>query len=126
MTFFPTLFSPIRIGSVELRNRLVMAPMETAYASRDGIPTSRGVAYYEARAKGGIGLITLGACSIDALHREVLRTMDFGRDEVVEAHRDLTTRVPAAGSKIQHQLVHRGPDGLAPPISPGCPTSALR
>ena len=117
MTSFPTFFSPIRIGSLELRNRLVMAPMETSYASRDGIPTPRSMAYYEARAKGGVGLITLGACSIDERHREVLRTMDFGRDEVVEAHRDLTARVHAAGARIQPQLVHPGPDGLAPHLS---------
>jgi len=117
MKSFPTLFSPIRIGSLELRNRLVMAPMETCYASRDGIPTPRSLAYYEARAKGGVGLITLGACSIDERHREVLRTMDFGRDEVVEAHRELTARVHAAGARIQPQLVHPGPDGLAPHLS---------
>lgn len=117
MTSFPTLFSPIRIGPLELRNRLVMAPMETSYASRDGIPTPRSLAYYEARAKGGVGLITLGACSIDERHREVPRTMDFGRDEVVEAHRELTARVHAAGARIQPQLVHPGPDGLAPHLS---------
>jgi len=117
MTSFPNLFSPIRIGSLGLRNRVVMAPMETCYGSRDGIPTPRSVAYYEARAKGGVGLITLGACSIDERHREVLRTMDFGRDEVVAAHRELTARVHAAGARIQPQLVHPGPDGLAPHLS---------
>ena len=120
MPSFPTLFSPIRIGLLELRNRLVMAPdgdLLRLSASRDGIPTPRSVAYYEARAKGGVGLITLGACSIDERHREVLRTMDFGRDELVEAHRDLTARVHAAGARIQPQLVHPGPDGLAPHLS---------
>ncbi|HKK52265.1 MAG TPA: NADH oxidase, partial [Myxococcota bacterium] len=90
MSAFPTLFSPIRIGRLELRNRLVMAPMENCYATRDGMPSERSKAYFEARARGGVGLITLGACSIDERHREVLRTVDFGRDAVLDAHRELT------------------------------------
>ncbi|MHA7836779.1 MAG: oxidoreductase [bacterium] len=117
MSAFPTLFSPIRIGRLELRNRLVMAPMENCYATRDGMPSERSKAYFEARARGGVGLITLGACSIDERHREVLRTVDFGRDAVLDAHRELTERVHAHGARIQPQLVHPGPDGLAPYLS---------
>jgi 2,4-dienoyl-CoA reductase (NADPH2) len=114
MTAFPTLFSPVRIGGLELRNRLVMSPMETCYGTRDGLPSPRSVAFYEARARGGVALITLGACTIDAQHREVPNSLDFGRDEVLDAHRELTARVHAHGARIQPQLVHPGPDGLAP------------
>ncbi|MBJ17914.1 MAG: FAD-dependent oxidoreductase [bacterium] len=117
MTTFPNLFSPLRIGGLELANRLVMSPMENCYASREGIPSERSKAYFEARAKGGVGLITLGACTIDEKHREVLRTIDFGRDDVIAAHRELTNRVHAHGARIQPQLVHPGPDGLAPYLS---------
>ena len=117
MTRFPRLFSPVRIGGLELRNRLVMSPMENCYASRDGLPSERSVAYFEARAKGGVGLITLGACTIDERHREVLRTIDFGRDEVIDAHRELTERIHARGARVQPQIVHPGPDGLAPYLS---------
>ena len=117
MTRLPHLFSPVRIGALELRNRLVMSPMETCYATRDGVPSSRMLAYYEARARGGVGLITLGACTVDPRHREVPNSLDFGRDEVLEAHRELTDRVHAHGARIQPQLVHPGPDGLAPYLS---------
>jgi 2,4-dienoyl-CoA reductase (NADPH2) len=117
MTPLPHLFSPAKIGTLELRNRLVMSPMETCYATRDGVPSSRTVAYYEARARGGVGLITLGACTVDAQHREVPNSIDFARDEVLEAHRELTDRVHAHGARIQPQLVHPGPDGLAPYLS---------
>ena len=113
----PTLFSPVRIGAMELRNRLVMSPMETGYATREGLPSSRTLAYFEARARGGVGLITLGACSIDARHREVPRSLHFGAEDVVEAHRELTDRVHEHGAKVQPQLVHPGPDGLAPYLS---------
>jgi len=117
MTAFPHLFSPVSIGGLTLRNRLVMSPMETCYATPDGTPSPRTIAYYEARARGGIGLITLGACTIDPRHREVPNSIDFGRDEVLGAHRELTERVHAHGARIQPQLVHPGPDGLAPYLS---------
>lgn len=117
MTALPHLFSPVTIGSLTLRNRLVMSPMETCYATRDGLPSPRSIAYYEARARGGVGLVTLGACTVDARHREVPNSIDFARDEVLDAHRELTRRVHAHGAKIQPQLVHPGPDGLAPYLS---------
>jgi len=53
---FPTLFSPGRIGPVELRNRLVMAPMGTNYATASGEVTDRLLDYYAERAAGGTGL----------------------------------------------------------------------
>ncbi len=117
MSALPTLFSPIRIGSLELRNRLVMSPMETGFGTREGLPSPRTLAYFEARAQGGVGLITLGACTVDPRHKEVPRSLHFGSDDVVDAHRALTERVHAHGTRIQPQLVHPGPDSLAPILS---------
>ncbi len=117
MSALSHLFAPVKIGALELRNRLVMSPMETCYATRDGVPSPRTIAYYEARARGGVGLITLGACTVDDRHREVPNSIDFARDEVLAAHRELTERVHAHGARIQPQLVHPGPDGLAPYLS---------
>jgi 2,4-dienoyl-CoA reductase (NADPH2) len=117
VTRYPHLFSQVKIGSMALRNRLVMSPMETCYATRDGLPSQRTIAFYEARARGGVGLITMGACTVDAKHREVPNSIDFSRDEVLDAHRELTARVHAHGASIQPQLVHPGPDGLAPVLS---------
>jgi len=108
------LFSPIRIAGMQLRNRLVMSPMETCYATPEGLPSGQYVAYFEARARGGVGLITLGACTVDERHREVPTSIHFGTDDVVDAHRELTTAIHAHGACIQPQLVHPGPDGLAP------------
>jgi 2,4-dienoyl-CoA reductase-like NADH-dependent reductase (Old Yellow Enzyme family) len=48
-----------------LRNRLVMSPMETMYGTPDGLPSERTRDYFAARAKGGVGLITVGATGID-------------------------------------------------------------
>ncbi|MBI5505280.1 MAG: NADH:flavin oxidoreductase [Deltaproteobacteria bacterium] len=53
---FPKLFEPIRIGKVTIRNRIAMAPMVTQYCDR-GYVSEQQMAYYAARARGGVGLI---------------------------------------------------------------------
>ncbi len=53
---FQKLFEPIRLGKVEIRNRIAMAPMVTQYADR-GCVSEQQVAYYAARARGGVGLV---------------------------------------------------------------------
>jgi len=108
------LFTPIRIGSMQLRNRLVMSPMENQYGTPQGTPSQRSIDYFVARARGGVGLITLGASAIDARHKEVPASLHFADDGVIEAHRALTDAVHAHGAKIQPQIAHAGPDGLGP------------
>jgi 2,4-dienoyl-CoA reductase (NADPH2) len=97
-----------------LRNRLVMSPMETMYGTPDGLPSERTRDYFAARAKGGVGLITLGATGIDPKHPETPGGLHLGTDAAVEAHRALVDAVHEHGAKIQPQIVHAGPDGLGP------------
>lgn len=99
---------------MEIRNRLVMSPMETMYGTPDGLPSERTIAYFAARAQGGAGLITLGATGIDHRHPETPGGLHLGTDESVAAHRDLVQAVHAHGARIQPQIVHAGPDGLGP------------
>ncbi len=54
---YKKLFEKGRIGRITIKNRCVMMPMGTVYADKDGIATDRIIEYYEARAKGGIGLL---------------------------------------------------------------------
>ncbi len=49
------LFSPAEIGGVEIRNRVVMPPMTTRLADDDGRVTDKTIAYFRARAAGGVG-----------------------------------------------------------------------
>ena len=58
------LLQPGRIGRLELRNRIVMAPMGSNFAESDGHCGERIQAYYEARARGGAGLLTMGVGAI--------------------------------------------------------------
>ena len=99
---------------MQLRNRLVMSPMETMYGTPDGLPSERTIAYFAARAQGGAGLITVGATGIDHQHPETPGGLHLGTDDAVKAHRDLVDAVHEHGAKIQPQIVHAGPDGLGP------------
>jgi len=114
MVDYSALFAPIHIGAMELRNRLVMSPMENSFGTQDGRPTERSIDYFVARAKGGVGLITLGASAIDAQHKEVPSSLHFASDDVIADHRALVDAVHEHGAKIQPQIAHAGPDGLGP------------
>jgi 2,4-dienoyl-CoA reductase (NADPH2) len=101
------LFEPIRIGAMTVKNRIVMSPMTTGYAGLDQLPTKRLVDYLTARAKGGVGLITLEACVVDRRHREVPQSMHFASDDVIDRHRASSTR-PRPRRAGQPQIVPRG------------------
>ncbi|OBB95874.1 FAD-dependent oxidoreductase [Mycobacterium sp. 852002-30065_SCH5024008] len=116
MTGFGHLLAPGRIGAMTVRNRVVMSPMETMYGTPDGLPSERTRDYFAARAKGGVGLITLGATGIDHQHPETPGGLHLATDESVDAHRALVEVVHEHGAKIQPQIVHAGPDGLGPEI----------
>lgn len=64
---FPTLFSPMMLGPLTLRNRIAMAPLTRQMAEADGTPNDEMAAYYARRARGGLGLIiTEGTYEQDA------------------------------------------------------------
>ena len=114
MTGFENLLRPGRIGTMTVRNRIVMSPMETLYGTPEGHPSDRTRAYFAARAAGGVGLITVGATGIDHRHPETPGGLQIGTDESLDAHRALVEEVHAHGARIQPQIVHAGPDGLGP------------
>ena len=68
MGAFDNLLQPGRMGTMEVRNRIVMAPMGSNFAESDGTCGERIQAYYEARAAGGAGLLTMGVGAIAYPH----------------------------------------------------------
>ena len=70
------LFTPAKIGSLELKNRCIMAPMSAALANPDGTVSDELIAYFVARAKGGMGLIMTGI-RLCAAKRALLGPSDF-------------------------------------------------
>jgi 2,4-dienoyl-CoA reductase-like NADH-dependent reductase (Old Yellow Enzyme family)/thioredoxin reductase len=106
---YPQLLSPGRIGSLELRNRIVMAAMGTNFASADGHCTERLIAYYEARAKGGAGLLILEtSAALWPNGASMPNTIAFSDDIFLPGLRELTSRIHRHGAKIVAQLNHSG------------------
>ncbi|MBQ9662824.1 MAG: FAD-dependent oxidoreductase [Oscillospiraceae bacterium] len=66
------LFTPGQIGSMYVKNRAVMPPMDTGFCESDGMPGLRHIRYYEERAKGGVGMIIVEAICVDAEHANPL------------------------------------------------------
>jgi 2,4-dienoyl-CoA reductase-like NADH-dependent reductase (Old Yellow Enzyme family)/thioredoxin reductase len=58
--YYPNLFSPIKIGNVTLKNRIISAPSSQADINRDGTLNPYNIAYYARKAKGGCSLVTIG------------------------------------------------------------------
>jgi 2,4-dienoyl-CoA reductase (NADPH2) len=99
---------------MQLRNRMVMSPMTTAYCNDEQTPSERLIRHFEERAKGGVGLITTELITVDETHRYLHRSMTLGDDKYIDAHRELTDRIHAHGAKVQPQLSHTGPESVAP------------
>ncbi len=114
VTQFPLLASPARIGSMSLKNRMVMSPMTTAYCNDDQTPSERLIRYFEERARGGVGLITMELITVDETHRYMHRSMTLGHDRFIEGHRRITERIHEHGAKVQPQISHTGPESVAP------------
>jgi len=103
---FPKLFEPIYIGKLKVKNRLVMLPMGTAYATASGEVTERTIGYYGERAKGGAGLITVG--NISPHLPNVMNQLVLSSDWVLMGHYELVEKVHAYGARIAAQLNHAG------------------
>jgi 2,4-dienoyl-CoA reductase (NADPH2) len=114
MPGFEHLFSPISIGTMKLRNRIVMSPMTTDYGTADQEPSERLLAYLEERARGGVGLITVEVCSVALEHRYQMNSLSLSEDRFIDSHRKLTDRLHQHDVKLQPQITHPGPESLAP------------
>ncbi len=114
MTELSRLFSPIQIGSMEVKNRIVMSPMHTDYGSQDGTVSDRLRDYHVARARGGVGLITLEMCTVSELEPYMPRTIGLSHDKFLPSLKDFTQAVHEHGAKIIPQMAHPGPESLAP------------
>jgi 2,4-dienoyl-CoA reductase-like NADH-dependent reductase (Old Yellow Enzyme family)/thioredoxin reductase len=102
------LFEPCQIGSLKLRNRLVMAPMSCNLA-KDGYVTERMIRFFEERAKGGVGLITIGDGIVDTpLGNNVKESTAIDDDKYIPYLKNLSHAVKAHGAKICLQLSHAG------------------
>ena len=105
---YESLFTPVKIGTMELKNRLVVPAMSTLTATPEGASTEQFIAYHERKARGGWGLVITEYYGV-APHVGFFPSMlGIWNDELVANHRQLTDRVHAAGGKIAAQISHSG------------------
>ena len=102
------LLTPARIGSVEIRNRIVMPPMTTRLADKDGRVTDDTVNYYMARVRGGVGLVTVEMASPERAGRHRLRELGIYDDQFLPGLTRLASEIHRGGGKCSIQLGHGG------------------
>jgi 2,4-dienoyl-CoA reductase-like NADH-dependent reductase (Old Yellow Enzyme family) len=106
---FRHLLAPGRIGSLELRNRIVMSPMGSNLAEKDGHLGERIKRYYEERARGGVGLIIVGVGAI-AFPAGACNPnqVAISEDVYLPGLTDLADRIHRHGARLAIQLQHAG------------------
>jgi N-ethylmaleimide reductase len=102
----PTLFDPVRLGSVELRNRILMAPLTRCRAAEGHVPTDLNAEYYGQRATAG--LIISEATSVSPYGYGYPNTPGIHTQPQVEGWKKVVQAVHERGGKIFLQLWHVG------------------
>ncbi len=140
---YKRLFSPFKLGTQTVRNRIAMAPLTRQMAEDDGTPTDEMTAYYARRARGGLGLIiTEGTYEDNRLGcRAYLSQPGIVTKKHIKAWKNVADAVHAHDCKIIMQLMHGGRvsdprvlGGKAPvsasatqsPAGPSIPTTTTR
>lgn len=121
--FFPRLFQPGYIGSLCLKNRLIMAPMQTGMAGVNGEVTQQLIDYFAERASGGVGMVVAGHTNVDyarGTSPPVMLRVDH--DCFIPGLRNLVEAIQRGGARACCQINHLGasaqPTGIKEPCTP--------
>lgn len=116
MSDYKQLFSPIRLGNVDIRNRIVLTGHGTGMP-RDGRPNDQMIAYYEQRAKGEVGLIMLGSQQVHPSSPGITGLLCNYDDSIIPGLKAVATTVQRHGTKIFGYLSHMGLATSARPVA---------
>jgi len=105
---FDKLFSPIFVGTLKVQNRIVMPPMATNYATKDGFVTEQLIAYYVERVKGGAGYITIEHTAILQQGKSSRNMLLITTEEHASSLEKLITAIHDEGGKVVVQINHAG------------------
>jgi 2,4-dienoyl-CoA reductase-like NADH-dependent reductase (Old Yellow Enzyme family) len=117
-----TLFSPGKIGNVQIKNRIIRSATFTNTASKEGFPSEEAINFYSELAKGGIGFIITGITSIDQIGRNALGQFCLENDFQIAGHKKLVQSVHDLNVKIAPQLSHAGRQSFNPKFQPVAPS----
>ena len=102
------LFEPIKIGQMELKNRIVLAAMVANFAKEDGSVTDRLIAYHVNIARGGCSLNVTESSHVSPEGKRITHALGAYNDKLIPGFRELTEAVHAEGGKIAQQIHHGG------------------
>ncbi|MBW1685011.1 MAG: FAD-dependent oxidoreductase [Deltaproteobacteria bacterium] len=108
MSRFERLFSPIQVGAVELKNRIIMPAMEAALTEEDGSMSERAIRFYEARARGGAAMIIPSSTAVSPEGRVTPFAPGIWNDDVIPGWADLAKAIHRHGSTLVLQISHGG------------------
>jgi 2,4-dienoyl-CoA reductase (NADPH2) len=110
---YPHLLAPGRIGALELRNRMVMAPMGEDLGDLDGMVSDAQLAYLEARAAGGLAMVMLGSVAVSfPVGCSNARQTAISDDRHVPGWQEAARRVHRHGAALAMQLTQTGANSL--------------
>lgn len=108
-TSYDPLLQPGQIGSLHLKNRIALAPMGENFGGLDGHATEKTQAYYEARARGGAGLVILGTTAVSwPSGTSEPHQLGISSDDFIPTLAQVVRRVQAQGAKVAIQINHSG------------------
>jgi 2,4-dienoyl-CoA reductase (NADPH2) len=113
VTTYGHLLEPGRIGALELRNRMVMAPMGEDLGDLDGMVSDAQIAYLEARARGGLSMVMLGSVAVSfPVGCSNARQTAISDDRHIPGWREAADRVHRHGAALAMQLTQTGANSL--------------
>ncbi len=122
---YPALLSPVDVGPVRLRNRVVSTSHQTGLV-HDHLPTDDLIAYHEARAEGGAGAIFIEATAVHPNGLLTAHTIAGFLPEMVPVYRQLHDRLHAHDTRLFVQLLHSGREQISDaPKPPAIAPSAV-
>lgn len=109
MAQYNHLFSPFKIGNVEVKNRIETPPILPCSTTPDGFTTREMIAFYRSFAKGGAAIITVGDTPVDFEYaRGHFGQLNLGDDRVIAGLSEMTEAIHTYGAKISLELNHAG------------------
>jgi 2,4-dienoyl-CoA reductase-like NADH-dependent reductase (Old Yellow Enzyme family)/thioredoxin reductase len=102
------LFEPIRIGTLELKNRIIMGAMVTNFATKEGFVTDRLIDYHVKIAKGGCALNVTENAHVTLEGKRIIYGLGAYDDRLIPGYKRLVDGVHAVGGKISLQIFHGG------------------
>ena len=107
MTALPTLFSPITIRNLQIRNRIVSTGHDTTLPTAF-VPNDALIAYHRARAAGGAGLIVMQVAGVHETARYTSHLLMATSDDCIPGYTQVADAVHAHGCALFGQLFHPG------------------